>query len=112
MRMQTEELAPGIVKARLTGRLDIGGAQEIDPALAMLAASNRGLIVDLSRVEFVGSMGLRALIIGARTVARNGGRMVLLRPVPAVETVLVTSGADAVVPILHDADEAVRAAGG
>lgn len=109
MRMQTEELAPGIIKASLSGRLDVGGAQEIDLAFNVLTASCRGLIVDLSQVEFVASMGLRTLITGARTVARKGGRMVLLRPMPAVETVLITSGTDAVVPILHDPDEAVRA---
>lgn len=112
MHMQTEELAPGIIKASLAGRLDIGGSQEIDPPFNVLTASCRGLIVDLSQVEFVGSIGLRTLITGARAVARKGGRMVLLRPQPAVETVLVTSGIDAVVPILHDPGEAARAVGG
>ena len=112
MRMQTEELAPGVVKVSLIGRLDIGGSQAIDLQFNALTASCQGLIVDLSQVAFVASMGLRTLITGARTVSRKGGRMVLLHPQPGVETVLVTSGTDTVVPILHDLDEAVRAVGG
>lgn len=112
MRMQAEEVAPGIVKATLIGRLDIGGSQEIDLHFTALTASCKGLIVDLSQVGFVASMGLRLLIVGARTAARKGGRMVLLQPMEAVEAVLVSSGTDSVVPILRDLQEAIRAVSG
>lgn len=112
MRIETEEVAPGVTKANLAGRLDIGGSQAIDLPFNVLTASCRALIVDLSQVEFVASMGLRMLIMGARTVARKGGRMVLLQPVAAVEAVLVSSGTDNVVPILRDLDEAIRAVAG
>jgi len=112
MRMQTEEVAPGVTKANLAGRLDIGGAQAVDLPFNVLTASSRALILDLSEVEFIASMGLRTIILGARTVARKGGRMVLYRPVAAVEAVLISSGTDNVVPILRDLDEAIRAVSG
>lgn len=112
MRMDTEEVAPGVTKATLVGRLDIGGSQDIDRPFSAIAGSCRALIIDLSQVDFIASMGLRTLIMGARTVAQKGGRMVLLRPVPAVEAVLVSSGTDYVVPILRDLDEAIRAVSG
>lgn len=112
MRMQVEEIAPGVSKANLVGRLDIGGSQEIDLAFNALIGSCRGLIVDLSQVDFIASMGLRTLIVGARTMARKGGRMVLFRPVIAVEAVVISSGTDNVVPILRNLDEAVRAVSG
>ena len=109
MRMETEEVAPGVVKANLVGRLDIGGSQEIDTAFSALTGSQRALIVDLSRVNFIASLGLRTLIVGARTMMRNGGRMVLLSPPIEVEAVLISSGTDNVVPIWRHLDDAIRA---
>ncbi len=90
MRMETEEVAPGVTKANLTGRLDIGGSQEIDMAFNALANTQRALIIDLSQVDFIASLGLRLLIVGARTMQRKGGRMILFRPPIAVEAVLVS----------------------
>jgi anti-anti-sigma factor len=99
MRMETEEVAPGVTKFNLVGRLDIGGTQ-------------RKVIVDLSQVDFIASLGLRLLIVGARTVQRKGGRIVLFRPPIEVEAVLISSGTDNVVPILRHLDEAIHAVSG
>jgi stage II sporulation protein AA (anti-sigma F factor antagonist) len=112
MHMETEEVAPGVTKANLTGRLDIGGSLELDLAFSALVGAQRALIVDLSQVDFIASLGLRMLIVGARTVQRKGGRMVLLRPPIAVEAVLISSGTDNVVPILRNLDEAIHAVSG
>jgi anti-sigma B factor antagonist len=112
MRLETEEVAPGVTKVNLTGRLDIGGSQEIDLAFNAMAGSQRAMIVDLSQVDFIASLGLRLLIVGARTVQRKGGRMVLFRPVIEVEAVLISSGTDNVVPIMRNLDEAIHAVSG
>ena len=112
MRMETEEVAPGVVKVNLTGRLDIGGSQEIDTAFSALTGSQRALIIDLSQVDFIASLGLRTLIVGARTVMRKGGHMVLLAPRIEVEAVLISSGTDNVVPIWRHLEDAVRAVSG
>lgn len=109
MLMQTEEIVPGVTKASLDGRLDIGGTQQIDLPFNAMASSKRALIVDLSNVAFIASLGLRLLIVAARAVQRKGGRMVLLQPQPDVEAVLVSSGTDQVVPIRHSLDEALHA---
>ncbi len=112
MRLEQEQVAPGVTKANLVGRLDIGGSQEIELALHALAGSCRALIVDLSQVDFVASLGLRTLIVAARTIARKGGRMVLFQPVIAVEAVLISSGTDNVAPILRNLNEAISAVSG
>ena len=111
LRMETEQLEPGVTKANLEGRLDIAGTGAIDLAFNALAGSTRGLIVDLSQVDFIASLGLRLLIVAGRTVQRKGGRMVLFRPPIEVEAVLISSGTDNVVPILRDLGEAIRAVG-
>jgi anti-anti-sigma factor len=112
MHMEIEQVAPGVAKTNLTGRLDIGGSQEIDLAFNALAGSQRALIVDLSQVDFIASLGLRLLIVAARTVQRKGGRMVLFRPPIEVEAVLISSGTDNVVPVLRNLDEAIHAVSG
>src|SRR5436305_1130268 len=60
--MEVEELSGGVTKVRLKGRLDIAGAAEIDLRFNALAGAQRAVIVDLSMVDFLASMGLRTLI--------------------------------------------------
>jgi anti-sigma B factor antagonist len=107
--IETEELAGGVTRVTLTGKLDIAGANTIDLPFIVVMGSKRAVIVDLSRVSFVASMGLRTLIMGAKTVASKKGRMVLLSPTADVEDVLLTSGTNTLIPVLHDLDAAMAA---
>ncbi|MGA3402527.1 MAG: anti-sigma factor antagonist [Acetobacteraceae bacterium] len=107
--IDTEEVAPGVTKVNLRGRLDANGVQTISATFERVARTQLQLIVDLSRVSFIASTGLRTLISAARTVASRDGRMVFLGPEASVESVLITSGTDAVVPICQDLVEAICA---
>ncbi len=112
MQMQLEEIAGTVTKASLNGKLDVAGALEIDMAFTVLASSRRALIVDLSNVTFLASMGLRTLVTGAKTVSRKGGKMVLLSPTPDVAKVLTDSGIDTLIPVYGDLASATVAVGG
>jgi anti-anti-sigma factor len=105
--MQIEPLDGGITKVNLNGRLDIAGAQQIDLHFAVISGAHRKVIVDLENVSYLASMGLRTLIISAKSIGNKGGRMVLLKPNPDVEKVLTDSGTDTVIPIKHDLEAAV-----
>jgi anti-sigma B factor antagonist len=107
--IDTEEIIPGITKLNLRGRLDASGAQIIDNTFATMAGAQERLIVDLSRVSFIASAGLRTLIAGARGLIARQGRMVCLDPDPLVEQVLVRSGVDRLIPVCRELSEAVRA---
>jgi anti-sigma B factor antagonist len=106
--IDTEEIIPGVTKLNLRGRLDAPGAQVIDTAFARMAGAQERLIVDLSRVSFIASAGLRTLIAGARSLIARQGRMVCLDPDPLVEQVLVRSGVDRLIPVCREISEAVR----
>jgi len=106
--IDTEEIIPGVTKLNLRGRLDAPGAQVIDSAFARMAGAQERLIVDLSRVSFIASAGLRTLIAGARGLVARQGRMVCLDPDPLVEQVLVRSGVDRLIPVCREISEAVR----
>ena len=46
-------------------------------------------------------LGLRTLMVSAKSMANKGGKMVLLNPQPNVEKVLETTGVRPI-PIVHD----------
>jgi anti-sigma B factor antagonist len=90
----------------LEGKLDITGADAVAPVLTRLSEQKLGLIVDLSGVSFLASIGIRQLTAAARSLTRRGGRMVLLKPAKLVEEVLTVSAVDSLIPIARSDKEA------
>jgi anti-anti-sigma factor len=107
MTLSTESMDGGIIRVLLDGRLDIQGSAAIDLKMNVLAGSSKLLLLDLSKVSFLGSMGLRSIVLPAQAVKRRGGKMAILGPVPMVEEVLKASSIDQIIPIFHDLDAAV-----
>ena len=71
-----------------------------------IAEKKKKVVIDLSRVTFMASLGIRTLIMSCKTLASKGGDMVLLNPQPNVEKVLRTSGVDTVIQIVPDMNAA------
>lgn len=96
----------------LAGRLDIPGTDEIATRFAAAAASAaRRVVVDLTAVSFLASIGIRALIANARALQAKGGRMVLfIGGNDMVAKTLETTGIDVLIPMFTDAAEAEKAA--
>ena len=110
MNIASAEIGDGVTRIDLAGRLDIEGAEAIDvPFAGIVSNIERGAVVDLSRVTFVASIGLRTLVTNAKTLRRRGGIMVLLSPVAPVEEVLRAAGIHEVIPVAHDLPEALEA---
>jgi anti-sigma B factor antagonist len=109
MTISTESMDGGITRVLLDGRLDIQGAAADDLRMNILAGSSKFLLIDLTNVSFLGSMGLRSIVIPAKAVSRRGGKVALFGPIPMVEEVLKASNIDEIIPIFHDLDSAVAA---
>jgi anti-sigma B factor antagonist len=109
MTFSTESMEGGITRVLLDGRLDIQGSAAIDLKMNVLAGSSKLLLLDLSKVSFLGSMGLRSIVLPAQAMKRRGGKMALFGPIPMVEEVLKASNIDEIIPIFHDLDAAVAA---
>ncbi len=108
MEMNTLDLEGGITKVVLSGRMDIDGATAVDLKFSIIAGAKKKVAVDLTDVTFLASLGLRTLMMGAKSIAGKGGKMVLVNPQPNVEKVLQTTGVDTIIPIVRDI-EAARA---
>ena len=106
MTITTESMDGSITRVILDGRLDIQGAAAIDLKMNVLAGSSKFLLVDLRNVSFLGSMGLRSLVLPAQAMRRRGGKMALLAPAPMVEEVLKASNIHEIIPIVPDLEAA------
>lgn len=110
MQIESESLDGNVIKIMLNGRLDMMGNQDIEMKFTALAATDKaGVLVDMSDVEFIASIGIRTLITIAKSQAHRGGKMVLCNLQDMVRDVLVTSGVDAIVDIYDNTDDALVA---
>lgn len=108
MNIIEEQLDAGVFKINLSGRMDIAGVGQIETKFAGMTASPRmSIVVDMSEVPYMSSIGIRALLMNAKAVSRRGGKFVLLSPQPDVKMVLETSGIDQLISICSNLAEAV-----
>jgi anti-anti-sigma factor len=93
-------------KVELVGRLDIAGAEAIALPLATLAGGKTNIIVDMSGVSFVSSIGIRQLVLASKAISRRGGKLVLVNPTDMVRDVFVTSDLSDLLPMVATESEA------
>lgn len=100
----------GITVLKLAGRMDIEGTGAIELKLtAAAAADGAHVILDLSDVGFMSSLGMGLLVRLAKTVRHRNGEIVLLNPQPMVRLALTKTGIPGVLSI-HDTLDAASAA--
>jgi anti-anti-sigma factor len=112
MELVYADLDDGIRKIDLKGRLDLEGANAIDLKFTALTATQKNfIVVDLSGVEFIATLGIATLVRNAKAARLRSGNLVLLNPQPNVANVLATTRIDTIVPVywsLEDARAHVR----
>jgi anti-sigma B factor antagonist len=95
----------------ISGRLDSAGTDSIASKLVELAAApKKSVVVDLSGVKFLASIGIGALIASAKAVKHRGGKMVLV--VSESSTVMMSleaTGIDQLIPVFKTGSDAERA---
>lgn len=107
MELTYADLENGVRKIDLKGRLDIEGANSVDLRFTALAATQRAfLVVDLTFIDFIASLGVATLVRTAKAVSLRKGKLVLLNPQPNVAKVLAATRVDQVVPVCMSLDEA------
>ncbi len=110
MEIRYSERADNIRLIQLTGRLDIIGTGQVETQFAgYCAGQNVRVIVDLAGVDFLASIGIRMLLLTAKSVASRGGKMVLSSPTADVGNVLDITGIPGVIPMYKTVEEAEAA---
>ena len=107
MELQYSELNHNIRSIKLIGTLDIMGVGEIETKFSgYCSGDNVRVLVDLSEVDFLASIGIRLLMLTAKSLASRGGKMVLLNPIPQVQSVLEVTGIPGIIPIYSSFESA------
>lgn len=109
MAITVQDLADGVTHVIISGRIDIAGAAEIDMPMSVVGGSRRSVIIDLSGVVFIASLGLRSIVLSGKSILSKKGKVALFAPQPAVEEVITTSGIDELIAIYHDMEAAIAA---
>jgi stage II sporulation protein AA (anti-sigma F factor antagonist) len=108
MQISISDVDGSIKRVTLVGKLDIAGAQVIELPLATVAGARGNVMVDMTGVDFIASIGIRHLVMAAKAVTRGAGKLVLLDPTPLVTEVLVVAGLEQILPIVRS-EAAARA---
>jgi anti-anti-sigma factor len=107
MELQYSERENNIKVIKLIGKLDIIGVGEIETKFSgYCAGENPRVLVDLSGMEFLASIGIRLLVLNAKSITSRGGRMVMVNPIHEVRDVLEVTGIPAVIPIYDGLESA------
>jgi anti-anti-sigma factor len=107
MEIQYGELDKDIRLIKLIGKLDIIGTGEIETKFAGYCTGDKvRVVVDISEVDFLASIGIRLLTLTAKSVASRGGRMALVKPTSEVHRVLEITGIPAMIPVYSQLESA------
>jgi len=78
----------------------------IDLQLSVLACNGRSMIIDLTEVTSLSSLGIHGILMSAKAILLRDRRMALLSPNEHVADVLTTAGIDKLALIYDDLDAA------
>ena len=94
-----------------SGRIDHASADNFLTSLQAIVASQPGefpLVLDFASVDYISSAGLRALMVVARQVKNQGGRIGLAGLQPLVREVFSIARFELIVPCFDDIEAAIR----
>ncbi|HQR52355.1 MAG TPA: STAS domain-containing protein [Burkholderiales bacterium] len=111
MELQMTDLG-NASRIALQGRLDTPGVDQIETRFtASVVSPGKNVLVDLSGVTFVSSMGIRMLIGTARSLNRKQARMILFGPQALVRESLDHVSINDVIPLVGTEAQALELLG-
>ena len=107
--MQTV-VTEGFTRVVLAGRLDTTGVDRIETRFgATVVSGGQNAIIDLSRVTFIGSMGIRLFITAARSMRPRRTRLALYGAQPMVGEVFESVSLNNLLPVVNTEADAIAA---
>jgi anti-sigma B factor antagonist len=107
MQIKTRQL-PNALAVDMVGRLDSGSAGTAYDSMVTIGKSGiKKIVLNLKKVEFVSSAGLRVILTLAKLLENSRGEMRICNANVAVKEVLETSGFNSLIKIFDDEASAV-----
>lgn len=107
MKIHTKELGDGVLVVHLDGKLNMVHAPRLRELInARVGAGDNRIAIDLTKVEFIDSSGLGALINGLKVTRQAGGDLRIASPTEQVKLVLGLTNMERVLKTYDDAETA------
>lgn len=88
LKIAVKEQKPGAYLVTLDGQLDTDTAPQYEKAVApILVKQPKSLQLDLARLDYVSSMGLRALVKSLKAVRAAGGKFGVVNVQPQIKKI-------------------------
>ena len=100
---------PGVTRVELEGSIDGKTAPQIREEMSAALQQVQNLIIDMSRVDYLSSAGLRLLLLLYREITARNGKLVLLQVSPEIRTVMSHTGFLSFFTLAGSQQEALRA---
>ncbi|MGB3068127.1 MAG: STAS domain-containing protein [Ottowia sp.] len=95
-----------------TGQLNSGNSASAEnDILGLIAQGDRKLILDFSHLDYISSAGLRVVLVAAKRLKPEGGRLVLFGMQPQVREVFDISGFLNILDVVASREEAIARVG-
>ena len=102
-----ESRSGGVVTLAVAGRLDNSTSPAFEERiLKHIDAGDTRLIVDLAKLEYISSVGLRVFMLAARRLAPIGGRVAVCALPKPIKQVFEIAGFPGILPITGTQEEA------
>jgi anti-sigma B factor antagonist len=82
----------GVTVVELTGELDSNTGPSVREDLIQLVADGSRVLLDLTRVSFMSSAGLRVMLLVYRQAELSGARVALVQIPPDVRSIMEATG--------------------
>jgi anti-anti-sigma factor len=98
----SEHTEKGLVVLNVDGRVDTNTSIQLQNAILSALQTAKHVKVDFTKVPYLSSAGLRALLLGHKQASSKGSVMELVNPTEFVDGVLAAVGFDKVLRITRD----------
>jgi len=101
----------GVAVLALNGRLNQASADTLHAAAMEVAGDEdqQALVIDMSGVDFIASVGIRALIRPSQALSMRGGKLAVANLNPQIDEFFRLTGLDQMFRVFPTVDEAIDA---
>ena len=112
MSVSFQDVGTNLRRITIFGRLDQEGIDSVSAQIMeLVAAPKKGVVISLTAVRFLASVGIRTLVASAKAVQQRGGKLVLVvASGSSVAMSLEATGVDSLIPVFTNGEEAEEAA--
>lgn len=110
MKLSDERRADVLI-VRPEGRIDSNTSPELEDWLvSRVGGGLKGLVLDMSAIDYISSAGLRVLLMIAKKLRANAGLLVLSGLIPSVRQIFELAGFFSIFAVEPDLEKAVARA--